>query len=292
MFGALIGAVIVSIRLALIRYNDDTPLIMPTIFVPLILPSEQDTQPRYQWVRRMIQTAIRDLAGEKDHPAEAQIVIESLQQQLVLDATPNRRLQRQLISESHQVELQAVHQMFLDGQITADEEMYYGRFLQFNNFTADEKIWKNVWLRIRFSLHMGTQYKDLSRAQEAFLTAPIALEEVYWREQFEEHDEDILPIEQVGFDAVMAFLKTKQGNAVETNLVRRFYRTRHRRIHAKDVDSDIVYQMFMRAFHAEYELIQEAISSGQIEQDLAQKLQRRISIDEMTYLENVDAYNG
>lgn len=267
-------------------------LIMPTIFVPLILPSEQDTQPRYQWVRRMIQTAIRDLAGEKEHPAEAQIVIESLQQQLVLDATPNRRLQRQLISESHQVELQAVHQMFLDGQITADEEKYYGRFLQFNNFTADEKIWKNVWLRIRFSLHMGTQYKDLSRAQEAFLTAPIALEEVYWREQFEEHDEDILPIEQVGFDAVMSFLKTKQGNAVETNLVRRFYRTRHRRIHAKDVDSDIVYQMFMRAFHAEYELIQEAISSGQIEQDLAQKLQRRISIDEMTYLENVDAYNG
>ncbi|KRM77228.1 cation:proton antiporter [Secundilactobacillus collinoides] len=267
-------------------------LIMPTIFVPIILPSQNDTQPRYQWVRRMIQTAIRDLSGEKEHPAEAQIVIESLQQQLVLDATPNRRLQRQLISDSHQVELKAVHQLRVDGKITADEEKYYGRFLQLNNFTADEKIWKNVWLRIRFSLHMGTQYRDLSQAQEAFLTAPIALEEVYWRQQFEEHGEDILPIEQAGFDAVMAFLKTKKGNAVETNLVRRFYRTRHRRIHAKDVDSDIVYQMFMRAFHAEYELIQSAMASGQIEPDLAQRLQRRISIDEMTYLENVDAYNG
>lgn len=50
-------------------------LITPTIFVPLILPTQKDTQPRYQWVRRMIQTAIRELGGEKDHPAEAQIVI-------------------------------------------------------------------------------------------------------------------------------------------------------------------------------------------------------------------------
>lgn len=185
-----------------------------------------------------------------------------------------------------------MHQLREAGQITADEEKYYGRFLAFNNFTADEKIWKNVLLRIRFSLHMGAQYKDLSRAQEAFLTAPIALEEVYWREQFEEHDEDILPIEQAGFDAVMAFLKTQKGNAVEVGIVRRFYRTRHRRIHAEDVDEDIVYQLFMRAFHAEYEMIQDVLSKGQIDQSLAQKLQRRISIDEMTYLENVDAYNG
>lgn len=270
-----------------------TSLIMPTIFVPALLPSQDTNQPRYRWVRRMIQAGISDLAKEKDHPAEAQVVIDSLQQQLVLDSTPNMRLRRQLMSESHQVEQQAIQKLHEDGKITEDELTYYNKFIQLNNFSADEKIWKNVLLRIRFSLHIGTLYKDLNRAQEAFLTAPVALEEVYWREQFKKHGEDILPIEQVGFDAVMDYLKTKDGQSgVEANMVKRFYRTRHRRIHGEDVDGDIVYQMFMRAFHAEYELIQDSLQSGKIDSALAEKLQRRISTDEMTYLENVEAFRG
>ncbi|EEI19099.1 hypothetical protein G8J22_01115 [Lentilactobacillus hilgardii] len=268
-------------------------LIMPTIFVPLLLPSQDNNQPRYRWVRRMLQAAISDLVKEKEHPEEAQIVIDSLQQQLVLDGTPNLKLRRRLMSESHQVELRAVQKLHDDGKITDDELFYYGKFLQLNNFSADEKIWKNVLLRIRFSLHIGTLYKDMNRAQDAFLTAPVILEEVYWREQFKKHGEDILPIEQVGFDAVMAFLKTKDvESGVESNMVKRFYRTRHRRIHGKDVNADIVYQMFMRAFHSEYELIQEALSTGKINSSLAEKLQQRISIDEMTYLQNTEIFSN
>ncbi|MDM7516502.1 cation:proton antiporter [Lentilactobacillus sp. TOM.63] len=270
-----------------------TSLVMPTIFVPAILPSQSTNQPRYRWVRRMIQAAISDLVKEKDHPAEAQIVIDSLQQQLVLDSTPNMRLRRQLMSESHQVELDAVKQLYTDDKITQEELTYYSRFLKLNNFSADEKIWKNVLLRIRFSLHIGTLYKNLNRAQEAFLTAPVALEEVYWREQFEKHGEDILPIEKAGFDAVMNFLKTKDHESgVEANMVKRFYRTRHRRIHEQDVDSDIVYQMFMRAFHSEYELIQDSLQTGKIDSALAEKLQQRISTDEMTYLQNTELFKG
>ncbi|KRM04260.1 cation:proton antiporter [Lentilactobacillus farraginis] len=268
-------------------------LIMPTIFVPMLLPSQETNQPRYRWVRRMIQAAISDLAKEKAHPDEAQVVIDSLQQQLVLDATPNFKLRRQLMSESHQVELAAVQKLYDAGKITKDEQFYYGKFLQLNNFSADEKIWKNVLLRIRFSLHIGHLYRDMNRVQNAFLTAPIILEEVYWREQFRAHGEDILPIEQAGFDAVMAFLKEKDiKSGVEANMVRRFYRTRHRRIHGKDVNGDIVYQMFLRAFHSEYELIQEALGSGKIDSSLAEKLQQRISIDEMTYLQNTEIFSN
>lgn len=195
------------------------------------------------------------------------------------------------MSESHQVELKTVQKMFDDGKISQDELTYYTKFLNLNNFSADEKIWKNVLLRIRFSLHVGRLYKDLNRAQEAFLTAPVALEEVYWREQFEKHGENILPIEEAGFNAVMDFLKTKQGeNGVETNMVKRFYRTRHRRINGQDVDMDIVYQMFMRAFHSEYELIQNSLTTGKIDAALAEKLQTRISTDEMTYLQNMELF--
>ncbi|GAF35931.1 Na+/H+ antiporter [Lentilactobacillus farraginis DSM 18382 = JCM 14108] len=91
----------------------------------------------------------------------------------------------------------------------------------------------------------------------------------------------------------MAFLKEKDiKSGVEANMVRRFYRTRHRRIHGKDVNGDIVYQMFLRAFHSEYELIQEALGSGKIDSSLAEKLQQRISIDEMTYLQNTEIFSN
>lgn len=90
----------------------------------------------------------------------------------------------------------------------------------------------------------------------------------------------------------MNFLKTNSGtNGVETNLVRRFYRTRHRRINGGDVDADRVYQLFMRAFHAEYELIQRAVASGDISTELAEKLQQRISNDEITYIQNSEVYH-
>ena len=270
-----------------------TSLIAPTIFVPLLLPTQQVNKPQYKWVRRMIQAGIHELGTEKNHPAEAQVVIESLQQQLILGSTPNLKIRRDLIRQSHQVELDAVAKLHEAGKITDDEFKYYGRFLQFTNFTADDKIWKNVLLKIRFTFHMGAQYRDLGRAREAFFTAPIAMEEVYWREQFEEHHEDILPIEQAGFDAVIDFLNSQENkNAVETNMVKRYYRTRHRRIHANDVNADYVYQMFLRAFHAEYDLIKSALESGQLDKTVAEKLQRRISTDEMTYLQNTDAYSG
>ncbi|GAW98426.1 cation:proton antiporter [Secundilactobacillus mixtipabuli] len=269
-----------------------TSLLLPTIFVPLLLPSEQgSSQPRFKWLRRMIQAGISDLATEKKYSAEAQIVIDSLQQQLILDSTPNLRIERQIMRQTHKVESDKVREMYESGQITEDEMTYYNKFLELNHFSADEKVWKNVWLRIRFSLHIGTLYKDLHRAQEAFLTAPVALEEVYWREQFEKHGENILPIEEAGFEAVMAYLKQNSGeNGVETNLVRRFYRTRHRRIRGGDVDPNMVYQLFMRAFHAEYELIQRAIAKGDISADLAEKLQQRISFDEITYIQNSESY--
>ena len=89
----------------------------------------------------------------------------------------------------------------------------------------------------------------------------------------------------------MDYLKRNSGeNGVETNLVRRFYRTRHRRIRGGDVDPNMVYQLFMRAFHAEYELIQRAIAQGDISADLAEKLQQRISFDEITYIQNSESY--
>lgn len=269
-----------------------TSLVMPTVFVPLMLPSQSAKKPGLKWVRRMLQAGISELLKEDHYRAEAQIVIDSLQQQLVLDSTPKLRIERQLMRHAHAVERAEVQRLYEQGQITHDELTYYNRFLKLNFFSADDKVWKNVWFRIRFGLHIGTMYKDFHRAQEAFLTAPVALEEVYWREQFIKHGEDILPIEQAGFERVMADLKTlSSSHGVEVNMVRRFYRTRHRRIRGGAIDETMVYRLFMRAFHAEYELIQAAIANDEITASLAEDLQQRISFDEITYIQNSEAYH-
>lgn len=269
-------------------------LLLPTLLIPVILPAKDAPQQRYQWVRKMLNAAITALKPDLNtDPAEAQIVLDTLQQQLILDQTPNVRLQRRLIKACHRVEQKRVADMHAAGEITADEQKYYYKFLELNNFSADEKAWKNIWLRLRFSLHYGQMYKDFERVQEAFLTAPVALEEVYWRRQFEAHGEDILPIEQAGFKAIMAFLKTQEAQyPAEASNVRRFYQTRHRRVHIQTVNADRVYQLFMKAFHAEYTLIQEAVGTSEISRSLAEKLQQRITTDEMAYLQNVNIYKS
>jgi CPA1 family monovalent cation:H+ antiporter len=90
----------------------------------------------------------------------------------------------------------------------------------------------------------------------------------------------------------MADLKTlSSSHGVEVNMVRRFYRTRHRRIRGGAIDETMVYRLFMRAFHAEYELIQAAIANDEITASLAEDLQQRISFDEITYIQNSEAYH-
>ncbi|GAY72052.1 cation:proton antiporter [Lentilactobacillus kosonis] len=266
-------------------------LVAPTVLIPLIVPTKSVDQPRYKWVKRMIQAAISEVAKEKEHLGEAQIVIDSLQQQLVLDGTPNRRIQRQIMKEAQNAEKAAIQQMHDDGKITDDELTYYFEFIELSNFTANDSVWKNLMLRIRFGLHTGRLSKDLVTAREAFLKAPIELEGIYWRNQFEKHGEDLLAIEDVGFKAVMEFLKTHDTeHGMEANFVRRIYRTRHRRVNTRNVDPDVVYQLFLQAFHAEYELIQEALTSNEIDSGLAERLQQRISFDEITYIQNSEMF--
>ncbi len=124
------------------------------------------------------------------------------------------------------------------------------------------------------------------------MTTPINLEPIFWKRQFKAHNEDIIPIEQAGFDAVMDQLNKLESNAnrSEINNIRRFYRDRHRRIKVDAVDGDIIYQLFLDAFHAEYTFVQNALSQGQIPSDLAERLQQRITFDELTYLQNRESF--
>ncbi|GEK07130.1 hypothetical protein LHA01_23690 [Schleiferilactobacillus harbinensis] len=124
------------------------------------------------------------------------------------------------------------------------------------------------------------------------MTSPINLEPIFWKKQFTAHNEDILPIEKAGYDAVMKRLGTLEDkdNRAEVNTIRRFYRDRHRRVQVDAVDGDIIYQMFLKAFHAEYELIQDALAKNEITSELAERLQQRITFDEITYLQNRSAF--
>lgn len=267
-------------------------LIVPPVVFPFLIHRAPAVNKQHIWVRRMLAEGIKAMREETDHPAEAQIVLDSLAQERIMDEAPDRRRQQALFQQAIAAEKTAVAQLHTAGTITDDEAHYYNQFIDLNNFTADQRVWKNLFLRARFTLHMGQLYRDVRSVQDAFLTSPINLEPIFWKRQFTAHGEDILPIEKAGYDAVMKRLAELEDkdNRVEINTIRRFYRDRHRRIQVDAVDGDVIYQMFLKAFHAEYELVQAALGKGEITADLAERLQQRITFDEITYLQNRKAF--
>ncbi len=147
------------------------------------------------------------MRDETEHHSEAQIVADALAQEMILNDNPSRRLQRTIFEGTITAEKSAIETLRMNGTITRDEAHYYNRFIDLNDFTADQRLWKNLWLRFRFSFNMGRMYKAFNEAQNAFLTTPLNLEPIYWKRQFAAHGEDLLPIEQAGYTAVMRYLQ-------------------------------------------------------------------------------------
>ncbi|MDE3314549.1 cation:proton antiporter [Lacticaseibacillus zeae] len=267
-------------------------LIVPVIVLPFCVPKQPKRNRQYIWLRRMLSAGIDAMRDETEHHSEAQIVADALSQEMILNDNPSRRLQRSIFEGTITAEKAAIEALRANGTITKDEAYYYNRFIDLNDFTADQRLWKNLFLRIRFSINMGRMYKAFNEAQNAFLTTPLNLEPIFWKRQFTAHGEDLLPIEQAGYDAVMKYLTHIENvqNRSAVNTIRRFYRDRHRRVHSDSFDGDILYAMFLKAFHAEYEFIQQAFADGKLNRDIMQRLQTRITFDEITYLKNQDSF--
>ena len=267
-------------------------LIVPVIVLPFCVPKPPKRNRQFIWLRRMLAAGIDAMRDETEHHSEAQIVADALAQEMILNDNPSRRLQRTIFEGTITAEKSAIETLRMNGTITRDEAHYYNRFIDLNDFTADQRLWKNLWLRFRFSFNMGRMYKAFNEAQNAFLTTPLNLEPIYWKRQFAAHGEDLLPIEQAGYTAVMRYLQRIETiqNRSAVNTIRRFYRDRHRRVHSESFDGDALYAMFLKAFHAEYEFIQQAFTDGKLSRDLMQRLQTRITFDEITYLKNQDSF--
>ncbi|GAB6092518.1 cation:proton antiporter [Furfurilactobacillus curtus] len=252
-------------------------------------------KPISQWTREMIMTAMNTVRGDKDHPAEAQIVVDALSQQLHQNKISHRRERRRIFDLADATERTAIAGMHDRGEITDDEFNYYTEFLDLCISTVDTNPWHNLMLRIRFSIHTGRLYQDVQSGQDMFFTTPLIAEQFYWQRQFQAHGEDIRPIEEVGFNAVIDALKDYRHahggkTTIELHAVQRTYRERHRRMNMPVPDPKVVYQLFLTAFHAEYEFFQTAISAGKMSVGLAEELQQHIIFDEMAYLQNNNSF--
>lgn len=73
--------------------------------------------------------------------------------------------------------------------ITRGDEAHYNRFIDLNDFTADQRLWKNLWLRFRFR-STGGCIKRLMKPKRLF-NHPLNLEPIYWKRQFAAHGEDL-----------------------------------------------------------------------------------------------------
>lgn len=124
------------------------------------------------------------------------------------------------------------------------------------------------------------------------MTSPLVMEQQYWADQFTAKGRSIRPLEKSGYHAAMQQLTAERtvDNRAAVDVVRRYYHERHRQMNLAPADSDIVYELFLQAFHVQYELVQAAFKKGQIPATLAQQLQQEIVFDETGYIQNQQAF--
>ncbi|NLR10299.1 MULTISPECIES: sodium:proton antiporter [Lactobacillaceae] len=268
-------------------------LLTPTLVLPRLLKTGPTAaESTLDWNRRLKLAAMSALTKRQDHPSETQIVLDALRQQFQGEQVPHRRQQRALFRQADAAERQAVTGLREQGSVTEVGYTYYLRFLRYSRFTVDQRWWKNLILRIWFSIHMGRRYRDIQKAQDTFMTSPLVMEQLYWQQQFEQRGEAIQPVEEVGYQAALTALQRLKTieNRTAVDVIERYYHERHRRLSCPSVDPNVVYQLFLAAFHTEYECIQETLAAGEITAAVAEDLQQQIVFDEMSYLQNRSAF--
>lgn len=240
---------------------------LAAIALPNIAKDEPktDQQDESAWLRRMIIAGIHEIRNDQEHPAEASIVVDTISQQLSKPRLKKRRLQRKILAAADEAERQAVKELFDRDQISSAELRNYFRFLKLSLFTFRGKIWHNLWLRIKFSIHISRR-RELGVGRNMLLTSPLISEQLYWQKVFEVNGNDIHPIESVGFDAAMQAMRPFRHHKTshELHVVQRFYRERHRRMNMPPTSESAIYLLFLRAFHAEYEFFQQELLAGDL----------------------------
>lgn len=271
-------------------------LTIAAVIVPKLTKPEENSEkikPIEQWSREMIMVAMAKIKLEKDYPSEVQIVTDALSSQLHQHKRSKRRERIRLFKLGHDAELKELEQQHRQGNITDDEYKYYQEFMALSLYTVNFNLIRNILLRIRFGIHIGRLYQDVHSVQDILFTSPLIAEQYYWRQQFELHGEDIKPIEDFGYRTVMKALRgvrKENGSSSELHEVQSFYQQRHRRLNLPQPQSTVLYQLFLEAFHTEYEYFQQALVDGRLDVEVAEELEQNIIYDEMAYIQNHTAF--
>lgn len=273
-------------------------LTVAAIMVPKMTKDETKRKDKSfaQWNREMIMVTMNELRKQPENHTEAQIVVDVLSQQLHQHAVTNIRKLKSLYKAAHATEVDAITKLHEENKITDDEFKYYQEFLSLSLFTVSNNIFKNIMLRIRFGIHIGRLNRDIKSVQDMMLTSPLIAEQYYWKKEFELHGEDLAPIEEIGFNAVMKQLRQNRRDAATTtrelHQVQKYYRERHRRIGMKSPDPIILYETFLSAFHQEFLFLQDQLTNKQLTVETASQLQKQIIYDELAYIKNSASYTA
>lgn len=271
-------------------------IVMPVFTFPLVVGKNsrrtEDEEAFAMWNRRMTVAGMKEVRDDPDHPTEASIVVESLAEQLVDSALRRKRSQRRVFRAILQAETVALERAHADGQIDDADWRDYQVFLEYLRTTFAASGWRHLWLRVRFGLHTS-RHMEMTEGENMLYVAPLIAEQIYWRRAFELRGSDIRPLEARGFEAAMSALTKLESVQTrrEVHEVRRFYQERHRRIGAQAPELTVLYQLFVRAFHAEFVFFQSALAANEIPVELASRLQERIIYDELAYLRNGESFS-
>lgn len=253
-------------------------------------------------------------------------VIETLAFEKGLRTRPDRKQVDALFKMATQTEVAAVNQRINSGELTNFEQTLYQRYVfMLTSRQASPTGHTRIGLRTKYILakliHPFKRYKMRKKAHQIYQQADLRQRESSQRSTSDQQvavtrtneqqpisqslitavneqplatlnqsRQIMINVEQLGNQAVMTWLKNQQVSSDQAaiNFVRDTYIKRSRRFKRDDdkADDEMLNALYLAAFQAEYQFVQDALSRDKLSTSLAKSLREQVSYDQMVYMQN------
>lgn len=262
-------------------------LIVPTVLYPFVLPKRQEAfsaEDFNQHIKNMVGFAIESLRQGQKESRELDMVIKTLNSQTGFSYQIDRKSYMALSEKTREVEQNYISKQNEAGKIPDETLKMYNRYMQ--RVSTQHSLKFSVKLlvsRIKLKFNHSARKKWQEQRQHVENHPEIKQQ---WIER-QSQTLDILNGVNTAVDKYLDTIETPE-NRNEVSMLRYSYSARNQHFEQRDsYSSDVTNKLFISAFQFEYSYVQEQLAADNIVQELANRLNEQISMDEMVYMQEL-----
>lgn len=249
------------------------------IVFPKLLPPKKKSYSRAEFryfLIQTVQTAINRVNEQTSHPLERAAVIDQLSSQMTLTYQVDATVYQQLLEKCYAVETKTLNELSETGEFSSFTLKLYFKLITQNMTSHSHLGFRSLHRAVIQRLKWHRTQRRLRVVQAALASTEVqkSLRTLLARTTW----------------AVNDYLNQVQTaeNDNEVIMVRRLYLNRIRSFgRHHQLDNEVMHQLFVTAFQDEHNAIQQALTDGDINSDLAKALNEHISVDELVYMQSL-----